>query len=82
MSFTILGEAVEYNVEQDDTGRMKASNVTGPNGANVQGAPPPEFGSGGGGRGGGRGGGYGGGREGGRGGYGGGGGGYRGGDQY
>ena len=78
------GEEVEYTVEQGQDGRLKASNVTGPNGKNVQGAPR-EFesgGGGGGGRGGGRGGGYGsGGFGGGSGGYGGGSGGY-GGQQY
>jgi cold shock CspA family protein len=33
------GESVEYQVEIDDSGRKKASSVTGPNGADVQGAP-------------------------------------------
>mmetsp|Transcript_10815 Transcript_10815/g.12376 ORF Transcript_10815/g.12376 Transcript_10815/m.12376 type:complete len:89 (+) Transcript_10815:127-393(+) len=32
------GEAVEYKVETDDQQRKKAFEVTGPNGANVQGA--------------------------------------------
>jgi len=62
------GEELEYMVEQGADGRLKASNVTGPAGKNVKGAPQ-EFRSGGGGRGGG----FGGGRGGGRGGYGGGG---------
>jgi len=61
------GEELEYMVEQGADGRLKASNVTGPAGKNVKGAPQ-EFRSGGGGRGGGFGGGGGG-----RGGYGGGG---------
>jgi len=61
------GEELEYMVEQGADGRLKASNVTGPAGKNVKGAPQ-EFRSGGGGRGGG----FGGGRGGGRGGYGGG----------
>jgi cold shock CspA family protein len=33
------GESVEYTVEIDQTGRKKAASVTGPNGADVQGAP-------------------------------------------
>lgn len=33
------GESVEYVVEEDDTGRRKAVQVTGPDGAEVQGAP-------------------------------------------
>jgi len=68
------GEELEYMVEQGADGRLKASNVTGPAGKNVKGAPQ-EFRSGGGGRGGGFGGGRGGGRGGGYGGgsYGGGG---------
>ena len=33
------GEPVEYFVETDDSGRSKATKVTGPGGANVQGAP-------------------------------------------
>jgi hypothetical protein len=33
------GEAVEFRVEQDDQGRRKAVRVTGPDGADVQGAP-------------------------------------------
>ena len=40
------GEKVEFDLEQDNTGRKKAINVTGPGGANVQGAPrPPQEGS-------------------------------------
>lgn len=64
------GEQVEFFVETGDDGRQKAVNVSGPNGANVQGAPRRQFddyGSFGGG--GGRGGGRGGGGRGGRGGY-------------
>merc|ERR1712184_89787 len=60
------GEELEYTVEQGADGRLKASNVSGPNGKSVKGAPQ-EFRSGG------RGGGMGGGRGGGQGGYGGGG---------
>jgi len=55
------GEELEYTVEQGADGRLKASNVSGPNGKSVKGAPQ-EFRSGGGGRGGGMGGGRGGGR--------------------
>lgn len=33
------GESVEFQVEEDDTGRRKAIQVTGPDGADVQGAP-------------------------------------------
>jgi cold shock CspA family protein len=33
------GEVVEYKVEDDGTGRKKAIDVTGPDGADVQGAP-------------------------------------------
>lgn len=33
------GENVEYLVETDGNGRKKAAEVTGPNGADVQGAP-------------------------------------------
>lgn len=33
------GEVVEFLVEQDQNGRKKAARVTGPDGANVQGAP-------------------------------------------
>jgi cold shock CspA family protein len=33
------GEAVEYVPEQDANGRLKATNLTGPGGSNVQGAP-------------------------------------------
>ncbi|CAN1192514.1 Glycine-rich protein 2 [Linum perenne] len=52
------GEEVEYQIENSDDGRTKAVDVSGPNGAPVQGGS----GGGGGGRGGGgRGGGYGGG---------------------
>ncbi|KAJ6801548.1 putative glycine-rich protein 2 [Iris pallida] len=71
----VEAETVEFCVNQGDDGRTKAIDVTGPGGANVQGAD-----SGGGGGGGGRGGGsgYGGGGRG-CGGYGGGGGGYGGG---
>jgi protein lin-28 len=36
------GEAVEFQVEMDPNGRRKASKVTGPEGANVQGAPRRE----------------------------------------
>ncbi|XP_041999548.1 glycine-rich protein 2-like [Salvia splendens] len=78
------GEAVEYTVEYGSDGRAKAANVTGPDGASVQGSTRGGGGGGGGGYGGGRGG-YngGGGRDrgygGGGGGYGGGGGGYGGG---
>lgn len=70
------GEELEYMVEQGADGRLKASNVTGPAGKNVKGAPQ-EFRSGGGGRGGGFGGGRGGGFGGGRGGSYGGSGGYQ-----
>ncbi|CAN6979791.1 unnamed protein product, partial [Brassica rapa subsp. trilocularis] len=70
-------ESVEFEVEVDNSGRNKAVEVTGPDGAPVQGSSGGSSGGrggfGGGGRGGGRGGGYGGG------GYGGGGGGYGGG---
>lgn len=78
------GEAVEYDVERGNDGRLKACNVTGPGGNTCKGAPQGGRGGGGGGRGGGRGGygrgggGYGGGGYGG-GGYGGGGQGYGGG---
>lgn len=78
------GEPVEFFVETSDDGRAKAVSVTGPNGANPEGAPRRQFndyggaggfGGGGGGRGGfgGRGGGRGGGGYGAGGGYGGGG---------
>merc|ERR1712088_852053 len=75
------GEELEYTVEQGADGRLKASNVSGPNGKSVKGAPQ-EFRSGG--RGGGIGGGQQGGYGGGQGGYGGGGrgGGYGGGSGY
>lgn len=33
------GESVEYSPVEDDNGRIKATAVTGPGGANVQGAP-------------------------------------------
>lgn len=33
------GEAVEFEAEKDGQGRIKAIQVTGPGGANVQGAP-------------------------------------------
>jgi cold shock CspA family protein len=77
------GEAVEFVVETSDDGRAKAVQVTGPGGANPQGAPRRQFddgygaaaGGGGGFGGGGGGGGRGGGRRGG-GSYGGGGGAY------
>lgn len=36
-------EAVEYDTVVDENGRPKASNVTGPNGNPVQGAPKPQF---------------------------------------
>ncbi|XP_010472084.1 PREDICTED: cold shock domain-containing protein 4-like [Camelina sativa] len=69
-------ESVEFDVEVDNTGRPKAVEVSGPNGAPVQGNSGGSYGGGrggfGGGRGGGRGGGYGGGGYGGRGGGGGG----------
>jgi cold shock CspA family protein len=52
------GEQVEFVVDQSDDGRPKAIEVTGPGGANPQGAPRREsFGGGGGGGGGRRGGG-------------------------
>lgn len=35
------GEPVEYSVVKDDSGRVRAENVTGPMGAFVQGRPPP-----------------------------------------
>lgn len=51
------GETVEYTLQSDPSGRVKADRVTGPNGAFVQGAPrrtyDSGFGSGGGGFGGG-----------------------------
>lgn len=64
------GEAVEFDVETSQDGRQKAVNVTGPNGAQPQGAPRQQYNDfgGGGGRGG-----FGGGRGRGGGGYGGGG---------
>jgi cold shock CspA family protein len=33
------GETVEYSIETDSSGRRKATQVTGPNGADVQGQP-------------------------------------------
>ncbi|CAB9528792.1 lin-28 homolog A [Seminavis robusta] len=53
------GEAVEYTIQEDPSGRIKAERVTGPNGGFVQGAPRRTFdsGFGGGGFGGGGGGG-------------------------
>mmetsp|Transcript_39481 Transcript_39481/g.100896 ORF Transcript_39481/g.100896 Transcript_39481/m.100896 type:complete len:171 (-) Transcript_39481:150-662(-) len=53
-------EEVEYDLEQGSDGRLKAVNVTGPNGDYVKGAPRQTGGYGGGGGGGGYGGGYGG----------------------
>lgn len=56
------GEAIEYETEEDDTGRVRASVVTGPNGGPVQGRPRQPYGGGFGGDGfGGGGGGFGGG---------------------
>ncbi|KAA8496406.1 Cold shock domain-containing protein 4 [Porphyridium purpureum] len=56
------GEPVEFTVTVDDRGKKKAINVTGPNGAPVQGAPKRQmggsYGRNGGGYGGGRDGGY------------------------
>ena len=60
-------EPVEYETVVDENGRLKAANVTGPQGSYVQGAPKPRFydrdggegGGGGGGGGRGDGGGYG-----------------------
>ncbi|EFJ16974.1 hypothetical protein SELMODRAFT_154869 [Selaginella moellendorffii] len=49
------GEIVEFSVEQGEDQRMRAADVTGPDGSHVQGAPS-SFGSRGGGGGGGRGG--------------------------
>ncbi|KAK4437648.1 Glycine-rich protein 2 [Sesamum alatum] len=71
------GEAVEYVVEYGSDGRAKAANVTGPDGASVQGSTRGSYGgrSGSGGGGGYGGGGYSGGNRGGSRGYGGGGGG-------
>merc|ERR1719427_1819024 len=46
------GESVEFEVVVQDDGRRKAINVTGPNGANVQGQKRQQFGGMGGGRGG------------------------------
>ena len=53
-------ELVEYDTEVDENGRLKASNVTGPQGSYVQGAPKPRFYDRDGGEGGGQGGGGGG----------------------
>ena len=50
------GEAVEYSLQADPSGRVKAERVTGPNGAFVQGAPRRTFDTGFGGGGGGFGG--------------------------
>ena len=36
-------EPVEYETVQDENGRLKAANVTGPQGGYVQGAPKPQF---------------------------------------
>ena len=36
-------EPVEYDTEVDENGRLKACNVTGPQGSYVQGAPKPRF---------------------------------------
>ncbi|CAI8616811.1 unnamed protein product [Vicia faba] len=55
------GESVEYQVESDSDGRSKAVQVTGPDGASVQGSKRGGYNSGGGGGYGGRGGGRGGG---------------------
>lgn len=38
-----VGESVEFEVEEDNTGKRSASAVTGPNGDYVQGAPKPDF---------------------------------------
>ena len=46
------GEAVEYDIEQGNDGRLKACNVTGPGGKACQGAPQGGRDGGGGGRGG------------------------------
>lgn len=59
---------MEFDTEEDETGRIRATLVTGPNGGPVQGAPRQPYGGGGGFGGGG-------------GGFGGGGGGFGGGDQ-
>mmetsp|Transcript_6389 Transcript_6389/g.9038 ORF Transcript_6389/g.9038 Transcript_6389/m.9038 type:complete len:161 (+) Transcript_6389:89-571(+) len=37
------GEPVEFEVIEDDTGRKSAQNVTGPDGAYVQGRPRPQY---------------------------------------
>ncbi|PIN19178.1 putative RNA-binding protein containing PIN domain and invovled in translation or RNA processing [Handroanthus impetiginosus] len=73
------GEAVEYVVEYGSDGRAKAANVTGPDGASVQGSTRGSYGGRSSGGGGYNGGSRGGGRSYGGGGYGGGGGGYGGG---
>ena len=36
------GETVEFEIQTDDSGRTRAVDVTGPNGAYVQGAPRPD----------------------------------------
>lgn len=38
------GEALEFTVSSDDSGRLKAENVTGPDGSYVQGAPRIQYG--------------------------------------
>eukprot|EP00542_Grammatophora_oceanica_P019807 CAMPEP_0194048832 /NCGR_PEP_ID=MMETSP0009_2-20130614/28692_1 /TAXON_ID=210454 /ORGANISM="Grammatophora oceanica, Strain CCMP 410" /LENGTH=143 /DNA_ID=CAMNT_0038694827 /DNA_START=58 /DNA_END=485 /DNA_ORIENTATION=- len=39
------GEPVEFTAEKDETGRLRAVNVTGPDGAAVQGRPRPTYNS-------------------------------------
>lgn len=51
------GEPVEFDTEADESGRIRATVVTGPNGGPVQGRPRQPFGGGGGSFGGGGGGG-------------------------
>ena len=36
------GETVEFEIQTDDSGRTRAENVTGPDGAFVKGSPKPE----------------------------------------
>ena len=36
------GETVEFEIQTDDSGRTRAVDVTGPDGAYVQGAPRPD----------------------------------------